>query len=118
MAKTFLFIKNSFSVKKYIYIYIYISGNILFIYLFIYLFNLFIYLQFVHFERERECAHMHVSGWGAERLRDTGSKAGSRLSAVSREPDVGLEVMSCEIMTRAKVGMLNHLSRPGAPGHI
>ena len=36
---------------------------------------------------------------GAEREADTESEAGSRLRPVSPEPDAGLEVMNCEIMT-------------------
>ena len=40
-----------------------------------------------------------MSGGGAEREGDTESKAGSRLRAVSTEPDTGLELMSHEIMT-------------------
>ena len=40
-----------------------------------------------------------MSGGGAEREGDTESEAGSRLSAVSTEPDVGLELMDREIMT-------------------
>ena len=51
-------------------------------------------------DRERES----VSREGAEREGDTESEAGSRLRAVSTEPDVGLELMNHEIMTRAKVG--------------
>ena len=35
----------------------------------------------------------------AEREQDTESKAGSRLSAVSTEPNAGLELMDHEIMT-------------------
>ena len=35
----------------------------------------------------------------AEREEDTESEAGSRLQAVSTEPDVGLELTNCEIMT-------------------
>ena len=50
------------------------------------------------FERERE-----VSKGGAEREGDTESKAGSRLQAISTEPDAGLELMNREIMTWAKV---------------
>ena len=47
-------------------------------------------------------------GGGAERERegDTESEAVSRLQAVSTEPDAGLELMNCEIMTRAEVGHL------------
>ena len=36
---------------------------------------------------------------GAERQGDTESEAGSRLSAVSIEPNVGLELTNREIMT-------------------
>ena len=35
----------------------------------------------------------------AEREGDTESEAGSRLGAVSTEPDAGLELSNCEIMT-------------------
>ena len=35
---------------------------------------------------------------GAERDTHTGSKAGSRLSAVSTEPNMGLKLRDCEIM--------------------
>ena len=35
----------------------------------------------------------------AEREGDTGSEAGSRLRAVSTEPDVGLKLVNWEIMT-------------------
>ena len=47
--------------------------------------------------REREREREGTSGGGAER--DTQSEAGSRLRAVSTEPDVGLEPTSHEIMT-------------------
>ena len=40
-----------------------------------------------------------MSGDGAEREGDTESEAGSRLSAVRTEPDGGLELMNCEIVT-------------------
>ena len=44
-----------------------------------------------------------MSREGAEREReregDTDSEAGSRLRAVSTEPDAGLKLMDCEIMT-------------------
>ena len=45
-----------------------------------------------------------VSRARAEREGDTESEAGSRLRAVSTEPDVGLEFTTCEIMTWAEVG--------------
>ena len=40
-----------------------------------------------------------MSGGGAEREGDTEFEAGSRLCAVSTEPDAGLEPMDREIMT-------------------
>ena len=40
-----------------------------------------------------------MSRGGAERGGDTESEAGSRLRAVSTEPDVGLDLSSREIMT-------------------
>ena len=40
---------------------------------------------------------------GSEREGDTESEAGSRLRAVSPEPDAGLELTDRKIMTRAKV---------------
>ena len=43
---------------------------------------------------------------GAEREGDTESEAGSRLRAVSTEPDVGLKLTNCEVTTSAKVGRL------------
>ena len=39
-----------------------------------------------------------------ERHTHTESEAGSRLSDVSTEPDAGLELINCEIVTRAEVG--------------
>ena len=47
--------------------------------------------------KERERAR--VSRGGTEREGDTESGAGSRLGAVSTEPDAGLELTNCEIMT-------------------
>ena len=40
-----------------------------------------------------------MSRGGAEKEGDTESEAGSRLRAISTEPDVGLELTNCEIMT-------------------
>ena len=45
---------------------------------------------------------------GGEREADTESEAGSRLQAVSTEPDRGLEPTSCEIMTWAEVRHLTN----------
>ena len=47
------------------------------------------------FERERETEHERGRG----REGDTDSRAGSRLRAVSTEPDAGLKLTNCEIMT-------------------
>ena len=52
----------------------------LFIYLFIYLFTF-----------ERVSVHMNMSGGGAER---EGERIPNRLSAVSTEPNVGLDLMT------------------------
>ena len=46
-------------------------------------------------ERERQS----MNGEGAEREGDKESEAGSRLQAVSTEPDAGLKLTNCEIMT-------------------
>ena len=42
----------------------------------------------------------------AEREGDTESQAGSRLWTVSTEPNVGLELTNCKIVTWAEVGRL------------
>ena len=47
-----------------------------------------------------------MSGGGAESEGDTKSKAGSRLWAVSTEPDMGLELINHKIMTWADVRRL------------
>ena len=49
-------------------------------------------------ERERERKRERMSGEG-QREGNTESQAGSRLPAVSTEPDAGLELTSREIMT-------------------
>ena len=57
--------------------------------------------MFIYFwERQKQ----NASGLGAEREGDTESEAGSRLQAVSTEPDAGLELTSCDIMTWPEVG--------------
>ena len=55
-------------------------------------------------DRETECEQ----GRGREREGDTESEAGSRLHAVSTEPNVGLELRSCKIMTQAEVRGITH----------
>ena len=47
--------------------------------------------------RQREAEH--DQGRGREREGDTESEAGSRIWAVSTEPDAGLELTECEIVT-------------------
>ena len=47
-----------------------------------------------------------MNGGGSEREGDTEPKVGSRLRAVSTEPDAGLELTDREIMTWAEVGRL------------
>ena len=42
---------------------------------------------------------MNMSSGRAEREGDTESEAGSRVPAVSTEPDAGLELTNCKIMT-------------------
>ena len=48
---------------------------------------------------ERERQRQSASSGGKEKEGDTESEAGPRLSAVSTEPDTGLELTSGEIMT-------------------
>ena len=61
--------------------------------------------MFIHFwERETE----HEWERGREREGDTESEAGSRLWAVSTEPNVGLKPMNLKIMTWAKVRCLTN----------
>ena len=59
--------------------------------LFLNLFNVYLYLR----DRQRQS----VSRGGAEKEGDTESEAGSRLRAVSTEPEAGLEPTNREIMT-------------------
>ena len=56
-----------------------------------------------------------MSGGGAEREGDTESEAGSRLWAVSTEPDAGLELTDREIMTWAEVGRLTDQATQAPP---
>ena len=55
------------------------------------------FLIFIHFLRDRERHNM--SRGGAESEGDTESEAGSRLRAVSTEPDAGLKPTNGEIVT-------------------
>ena len=58
------------------------------------------------FERERQSVCVHASRGGAKREGDTESEAGSRIRAVSTEPDVGLEPTHYEIMKCTEVRRL------------
>ena len=55
-----------------------------------------------------------MNGGGAEREGDTEAETGSRLRAVSPEPDAGLELTDREIVTWLN-RTLNRLRHPGAP---
>ena len=59
--------------------------------------------MFIYF-REREREKQSMSGGGAEKEGDTESETGSKLWAVSTEPNVGLELTDREIVTWAEVG--------------
>ena len=67
-------------------------------------FNAYLFLR----DRERPSA----SRGGAEREGDTESKAGSRLWAVSTEPNLGLNLMNREIMSWAEVRCLINWATP------
>ena len=54
-------------------------------------------------ERERERETEHEQGRGGERKGNTELEAGSRLRAVSTEPDTGLELTNHQLLTRAEV---------------
>ena len=61
--------------------------------------------MFIYFrDRERQS----MNGGGAEREGDTESEAGSRLWAISPEPDAGLELTDREFVTWAEVGRLTN----------
>ena len=58
--------------------------------------------------RETHTHTKHEQGRGREREGDTESEAGSRLQAVSTEPNMGLKLMDHEIMTGAEVRCLTN----------
>ena len=60
----------------------------------IFFFNVFTYF----WDRERQS----MNGGGAEREGDTESETGSRLRAISPEPDAGLELIDSEMATWLK----------------
>ena len=62
-------------------------------------FKIFFSTFFIYFwDRERQS----MNGGGAEREGDTESETGSRLRAISPEPDAGLELRDREIVTWLK----------------
>ena len=68
--------------------------------------------MFIYFwQRQRQNARR----LGAEREGDTEAEAGSRLWAVSTEPDAGPELTSCEIMTWAAVERSQPTEPPRCP---
>ena len=76
---------------------------------------LFIFLTFIYFwDRERQS----MNGGGSEREGETESETGSRLWAVSTEPDAGLELTTREIMTWAEVGPLTDRATQAPHGSI
>ena len=59
------------------------------------------------------CVHAHV-----QPSREEAERIASRFHTVSTEPNMGLNVMNCEIMiAKIKNLMLNQLSQLGAPIH-
>ena len=68
--------------------------------------------------RESKWASEHAWGKGREKEGDTESGVGSRLRAVSTEPEAGLELTNHEIMTWAESWTLNQLSHPGTPNQF
>ena len=66
------------------------------------------------FERERE----RMQAMEGQRERETESEAGSRLWAVSTEPDAGLEPTNRDIMTWAKVGHSSDWATQVPPGEL
>ena len=69
--------------------------------------------MFIYFwDRERHS----MSREGTER--DIECEAGSRLWAVSTEPNTGLELTNCEIMTWAEVGRLTDWATQAPPKQV
>ena len=62
-----------------------------------------LFFKFIYFWERHS-----MSGVGAEREGDTESKEDSRLGTLSTEPDTGLKLMNCEIMTWAEVKCLTN----------
>ena len=70
---------------------------------YLFIFFKFFFQRFIYFwDRERQS----MNGGGAEREGDTEPEAGSRLWAVSTEPDAGLELLDHKIMSWAEIRRL------------
>ena len=76
-----------------------VNSLLFFFFIFLLHYFFFIFFNVYLFLRDRE--RHGTSGGGAEREGDRESETGSRLRAISTEPDTGLKLTSCEIMTRA-----------------
>ena len=63
----------------------------------------------------RDRKRQSVNGGGAEREGETESEAGSRLWAVSTEPDAGLKLTNREIVNQAEVGHLTDWATQAPP---
>ena len=63
--------------------------------------------DYTHINPVQVCSILLSASWGGtEREGDTESEAGSRLQAVGTQPDVGVKLTNCEIMTWAEVRCL------------
>ena len=78
---------------------------------------LFFLSLFIYFERERQRQRERVGEGQREKERE---RIPSRFFTVSTEPDAGLELKNCEVMTRGetKSRMRQQLSHPGAPNYV
>ena len=95
------------------------------IYLYIYL-DIFSFLSivlciflslFIYFERQSKREHTCMWAWeGVKREREK-ENGRERIHTVSTGPNVGFDLMNCEIMTWAEIKswMFNSLSHPGTP---
>ena len=78
-----------------------------------FMFLLLLFFNIYSFLRDGE--RQNMSGRGTEREGDTDSEAGSRLRAVSTEPDAGLELNKPRDHDLSRSRTLNRLSHPAAP---
>ena len=94
-----------------------IFKNGLFLYCGVFILLKFFFLNVYLLLRDRERQSMSIGG--AERQEgDTESKAGSRLRAVSTEPDTGFKLTDCEIMTWAEFSRPTDCATHAPPVHL